>query len=65
MADLQDEKVRIDEEARIKKEEADKQAAASRQMIADQEAQRVIDMGERARMDAEIKARQIKDQAQN
>ncbi len=57
MADIQDEKNRIDAEAQRKKDEADRQALTDRQAVADQEAARV-------RQEAEQKAQQIQDDAQ-
>ncbi len=58
MADIQDQKNRIDGDARIIKENADAEAVKQRQAAADQEAARI-------RSDAEAEAQAIENNAQN
>lgn len=58
MTNIQDEKDRIDAEAIVKKDEADRQATADRQTAADQESARI-------RQEAEQKAQEIQNNAQN
>ncbi len=58
MADIQDQKNRIDGDARIIKENADAEAVKQRQAAADQEAARI-------RADAEAEAQAIENNAQN